>query len=144
MQLLYFFIWKTYLASKAIMRYMVCYLYIFKIIIKYSWKLRKIIMNRKIFGQITIFINRNNFHYLKLWRIAIGIYLWPKYQRMDLWRIYSQTICKLFANRELLAEHCTVLYCTILHSILYCTVLSMVYITAHAELPGLNGWRQFL
>ena len=42
---------------------------------------------------------------MKLWRIGIGIYLWPEYQQIDLWRIYSRTICKLFANRELCAEH---------------------------------------
>ena len=110
-----FFIWKTYLANKVVMRYMVYYLYIFNIIIKFSWKLRKIFLNRNNICPITIFTNRNNFHYFKLWQIGIGIYLWPKYQRIDSWRIYLQTICELFANRELFAEHCTVLYCTILY-----------------------------
>ena len=40
----------------------------------------------------------------------------PKYQRIDLWGVYLQiiceksilqTVCKLFANRELFAEHWT-------------------------------------
>ena len=43
---------------------------------------------------------------MKLWRIGIRIYLWPQYQGIVSWRIYSRTICKLFANKELFAEHC--------------------------------------
>ena len=58
-----------------------------------------------IFCQINIFANRNNIHEMKLWRIGIGIFLWPKYQRIDSWQIYSQTICELFVKRELFAEH---------------------------------------
>ena len=41
-----------------------------------------------------------------MWQIGIGIYSWHKYQRIDTWWIYSRTIRKLFANRELFAEHC--------------------------------------
>ena len=52
-----------------------------------------------------MFANRNNIHEMKLWQIGIGIYLWHKYQQIDLWRIYSRTICELLANRELFAEH---------------------------------------
>ena len=78
------------------------YLYIFNIRIRYSWILWKIFVN----SQIDIFLNRNNIHEIKLWQIGIGIYLWPKYQRIDSWQVYLQTICELFANRELLAEHC--------------------------------------
>ena len=55
--------------------------------------------------QIIIFVNRNSIHKMKLSREGIWIYLWPKYQRIDLWLIYLQTICKLFANRDLFAEH---------------------------------------
>ena len=60
--------------------------------------------------QITIFMIRNNIHEMKLWRIRIGIYLWPEYQQIDLWqiywwRIYSWPIRKLFVNIELFAEH---------------------------------------
>ena len=83
-------------------------LHIFTIRIIYSWILWKIFVNRNNICQINIFANRNNIHEMKLWRIGIGIYLWPKYQQIDLWRIYSRTIRKLFANRELFAEHCTV------------------------------------
>ena len=57
-------------------------------------------MNRIIIRQITILANRNNIHEMKLWRIGIGIYSWPKYQRIDLWRIYSRTIHELFANSK--------------------------------------------
>ena len=64
-------------------------------------------MNRNNIFKIKIFANRNNFHEMKLWRIGIGIYLWPKYQGINLWRIYLQTICKLFANRELFTKHLT-------------------------------------
>ena len=42
---------------------------------------------------------------MKLWQIGIGIYLSSKYQQRDSWQIYAGTICKLFANRELFAEH---------------------------------------
>ena len=82
-------------------------LYIFNIRIRYSWILWKIFVNRNSIRQIKIFVNRNNIHEMKLWRIGIGIYLWPKYQRIDSWRIYSRTIRELFANRELFAEHCS-------------------------------------
>ena len=81
-------------------------LYIFLIKIWYSWILWKIFMNRNIIHQFTILANRNDIHEMKLWRIGIGIYLRPKYQRIDLWRIYSLTIHELFVNRELFAEHC--------------------------------------
>ena len=69
-------------------------------------------MNRNIIRQITILANRNHIHEMELWRIGIGIYLSPKYQRIDLQRIYSQTIHELFANRELFAEHCHVSHVT--------------------------------
>ena len=82
------------------------YLYFFLIKIRYSWIFWKLFMKRNILLQITILVNRTNIHEMKFWWIGIGIYLWPKYQRIDLWRIYSRTICKLFANRELFAEHC--------------------------------------
>ena len=78
---------------------------IFNIIIRYSWILWRIFANRNNIRQITIFANRNNIHEMKLWRIGIGIYSWPKYQGIDSWRIYSQTIRELFANIELFAEH---------------------------------------
>ena len=51
----------------------------------------------------------NIVHEMKLWRLGIGIYFWPEYQRIDLWQIYLQTISELFANRELFAEHCIML-----------------------------------
>ena len=57
---------------------------------------------------LTILANRNNIHEMKLCQIEIGIYLWPKYQRIDLWWKYSQTICKLYAKIELFAEHCNI------------------------------------
>ena len=63
-------------------------------------------MNRYNLRQINIVANRKNIYEMKLWQIGIGIYLWPKYQQIDSWQIYSQTICKLFANREVFAEHC--------------------------------------
>ena len=80
-------------------------LFIFNIRIRYSWIHYKIFVNSNNNRQIKIFGNRNNIHEIKLWQIVIGIYSWSKYQRIDLWWIYSQTICKLFANRELFAEH---------------------------------------
>ena len=80
-------------------------LYIFLIKIRYSWILWKIFVNRYNIFQITVLANRNNIHEMKLWLIGIGIYLWPKYQRIDSWQIYLQTICQLFANRELFTEH---------------------------------------
>ena len=43
---------------------------------------------------------------MKLWQIGIGIYSWAKYQQIDSWQMYLRTIRKLFANRELFAEHC--------------------------------------
>ena len=82
-------------------------LYIFNIRIRYSWILWQIFVNRNNIRQIKIFANRNNIHEMKLWRIGIGIYSPSKYQRIDSWQIYSRTICELFANRELFAEHCS-------------------------------------
>ena len=79
------------------------FLYLFNIGIRYSWILWKIIRNRNIIRQINIFANRNNIH--ELWQIGIGIYLWPKYQHIGLWRIYSRTIHEIFGSRELFAEH---------------------------------------
>ena len=74
---------------------------------RYSLILWKIFMNRNNICEITVFANRKNIHEIKLWQIGIGIYLLSKYQRIDLWQIYLQTICELFANRELFDEHCT-------------------------------------
>ena len=82
-------------------------LYIFNIRLRYSWILWIIFVNRNNIHQITIFTDRNNIHEMKLWRIGIGVYSWAKYQRIYSWRIYSQTIRKLFANRESFAEHCS-------------------------------------
>ena len=82
------------------------FLSIFNSRIWYSWILWRIFANRNNIRQITIFANRKNIQEMKLWRIGIGIYLWPKYQRIDSWWIYSQTIREIFANRELFAEHC--------------------------------------
>ena len=45
-----------------------------------------------------------------MWWIGIGFYSSSKYQRIDSWRIYSWTIGKLFANREVFAEHWSVLF----------------------------------
>ena len=73
-------------------------LYIFNIKIRYSWTLWKIFVNRNNICQINVFANRNNIHEMKFWLIGMGIYLWPKYQRIDSGRIYLQTICELFAN----------------------------------------------
>ena len=64
-------------------------------------------MNRNNICQITIFANRNNIYEIKLWRIGIGNYLWPEYQRIDSSRTNLQTIRKLFTNRDLFAEHWT-------------------------------------
>ena len=63
-------------------------LYTFIIRMRYLWILLKIIMNRNIICQITIIANWNNIHEMKLSRIGLGIYLWPKYQQIDLWRIF--------------------------------------------------------
>ena len=60
-------------------------LYIFLIKIRYSWIFSKIFVNSKIIRQITILANWNNIHEMKLWQIGIGIYSWPKYQRIDSW-----------------------------------------------------------
>ena len=79
-------------------------IYIFNIKIRCSWILWKLFVNRNIICQIIIFSNRNNVQKMKLLRI--GNYLWPEYQLIYLWQIYYQTICKLFANRELFADHC--------------------------------------
>ena len=65
----------------------------------------KIFMNRNNIRKIITFANRNSIYEMKLWQIGLGIYLWPKYPRKDSWQIYSQTIRKKFANRELFAEH---------------------------------------
>ena len=80
---------------------------IFNLRIRYSWILWKIFVNRNKICKINIFANRNNIHKMKLWRIEIGIYSWPEYQQIDLWQIYSPTIHKIFASRELFAEHCS-------------------------------------
>ena len=76
----------------------------------YSWIPWKIYVNRNNICQIKIFKNRNNIHEMTLWRIGIGIYLWHKYQRIYSWWIYLQTICEIFAKRELFAEHWIVQY----------------------------------
>ena len=76
------------------------FLYIFNRKIRYSWILWKICVNSNNIHQITIFANRNNIHELKLWWIGIGIYLWPKYQKIDLWRINLWTICELFTTES--------------------------------------------
>ena len=81
-------------------------LYIFHIKIRYSWMLWKIFVNRNNICKINIFAIRNNIYNMKLWRIGVGIYLWPKYQHIYSWRIYSQTIRELFTNIELFAENC--------------------------------------
>ena len=65
---------------------------IFNIKIRYSWILWQIFMNRNNIRQITIFTNRNNIQEMKLWPIGIGIYSWPKYQKIDLWQIYLRPI----------------------------------------------------
>ena len=70
-----------------------------------SWILWKIFANRNNICQITMFANRNIIHELKLLKIGIGIYLWPKYQQIYSWPIYLRTICEIFSNRELFAEH---------------------------------------
>ena len=81
------------------------FIYTFTFKIRYWPILWNIFVIRNDIHQIMIFANRNNIHEIKLWGIGIGIYLWPKYQRIDSLRIYSQTIHKLFANRELFPEH---------------------------------------
>ena len=81
-------------------------LYIFLFKIRYSWILWNIFVNRNIIRKITMLANRNNIYEMKLWRIEMGIYSWHYYQQIDLWRIYLQTIHKLFANQELFAKHC--------------------------------------
>ena len=82
---------------------------IFNDVIRYSWILWRIFANGNNIRQITIFANRNNINEMKLWQIGIGINSWPKYQQIDSWRIYSQTIRELFANSKLFAEHCSLL-----------------------------------
>ena len=84
-------------------------LYIFNEKIKYSWILIKIFINRNNICHITIFANRNNIQELKFWRIGIGIYSWPKYQRIDLWWIYSQSICEKRSIRWTLLQQLVVL-----------------------------------
>ena len=74
------------------------FLYIFLIKIRYSWILLKLFVIKIIIHQIKIFANRNNIHEMKWWQIWIGIHSWLKYQQIDLWQIYFQTICKLIAN----------------------------------------------
>ena len=100
-----FFVMKDLLGKQSHGKIYAYSLSIFNIIIKYSWILWRIFANRNNVLQITIFANRKNIHEMKLWRIGIGIYSWPKYKRIDSWQIYSQTICELFTNRELFAEH---------------------------------------
>ena len=85
-----------------IISYFIC---IFDIKIRFSWILKNIFMNRIKSCQIIIFLNENNICKIKLWHIGIGIYWWSKYPRINLWWIYSETIRKIFANRELFAEH---------------------------------------
>ena len=80
-------------------------LYIFLIKVNYLWVLWNIFVKKNVICQITILANRKHIHEIKLWQIGIGIYLWPKYQRIDSWWIYSRTICELYANREIFAEH---------------------------------------
>ena len=80
-------------------------LHIFNIKIRCSWILWKIFVNKNNISQITIIANTNNIHKMKLWQIGIGIYSLAEYQRIDMWRIYLQTICKLFANKQLFTEH---------------------------------------
>ena len=98
---------------------------IFLIKIRYSWILSKIFVNRNIICQITIFVNRNTIHEMQLWQIGTGIYLWPKYQQTDLWRIYSRTIRELFANWELFFEHC----CDAVLRILNSLVIMLIHYT---------------
>ena len=102
-------------------------LYLFLIKIRYSWILWKIFVNRNIIRQITTLANRINIHEMKLWKIGIGIYLWPKYQRIDSWQIYLRTIRKLFTNRELFTEH----YPTYIHTLIY----SYIPIFLHSYIP---------
>ena len=83
------------------------------------------IVNRNNICPIIILDNRNTIHEMKWWHIGIGIYLLPKYQQIDLGQIYLQTICKLFTNRELFAEHCS-LYRTAMNTKFY-TVLYTTY-----------------
>ena len=78
---------------------------IFNIKIRYSRILNSMFVNRYYIHQITIFANRNNIHEMKLCQIGLAIYLWPEYQQIDLWQIYSQAIYELFANTELFPEH---------------------------------------
>ena len=92
-----------YRSNKAIFSEIYAYsLYIFNKKIRHSWILWTIFVNRNNFGQIKIFANRNNIHDIELLKIGIGIYSWPKYQQIDSWQIYLQTICKLFANYSLI------------------------------------------
>ena len=66
-------------------------LFIYIIIIKLgcSWIHNKIFAN---WNNICEIANKSSIHQMKLWRLGIGIYLLPKYQRIDLWQIYSWTI----------------------------------------------------
>ena len=99
----------------------------------YSWILWKIFVNRNNICQITIFANRKNINMMTFWQIGIGIYSLPEYQWSDLWKIYLQTIRKLFANRELFAEHWIMstykngnLLNSVLHSFKYFVKISLI------------------
>ena len=85
----FFCCWKIYCANKGLVRYMHTF-YIYSI---YSWILWKRFMNRNNICQIKVFANSNNIREMKFWQIWIGIYLWPKYQQIDLGQIYSLTFC---------------------------------------------------
>ena len=104
--IIYFFHWKFLPGKQSHSDIHPHSLYIFNIRIRYSWIPWKIYVNRTKGRQITLFANRNIIHEMKLWRIGIGTYLWHKYQQIDSWQIYLGTICKLFGNRKLFAEHC--------------------------------------
>ena len=71
-----FFIWKIYRANKIIARYIHTFLNIFNKIIRYSWILWKIFVNRNNICQINIFANRINIREMKFWRIGIIFMKW--------------------------------------------------------------------
>ena len=73
--LLYILIQKNLLGKQSHSKIHKYFLFIFNIIIRYSWILWKILVNRNNICQNKIFANRNNIHEMKLWRIEIGIYL---------------------------------------------------------------------
>ena len=80
-----FFSFKNLLAKQSNSEIYAYSSYIFNLRIRYSWILYKIFVNRNTICQIKIFMNRNNIHEMELWPIGIGIYRWPKYQRIYLW-----------------------------------------------------------